>query len=286
MKGLRWLITGGTGSLGQEIARQILRDYEPRTVRIYSRGECLQQAMKHEFNSPLLRFLIGDIRDKGRLYRAMHKVDYVVHCAALKHVDICEYNPIEAVRTNIDGTINVINSAIDANVGKVIAISSDKAVNPINIYGATKLSMEKLLQTASVYGDNTKFACVRFGNFIGSRGSVIPALIDGERKGEVSVTDIRMTRWWIKTEEAAKFTLDCLFRMMDGEIYIPKMDEVCLKDIIQQHAPTAKWNVIGRRPGEKLNEVLYSEDEKEYIEERDTYYVIRRNLLEYAGSGL
>lgn len=274
MKELRWLITGGTGSLGQELARQILKNYEPRTVRIFSRGELAQHEMRQSFSDTRLRYLIGDVRDKDRLYRAMHKVDVVIHCAALKQVPACEYNPIEAFKTNVGGAINVIDCAIDAEVGKVIGISSDKAVVPINAYGVTKLGMEKLFIRASQYADETSFALARFGNFRGSRGSVIPQLIDEAKKGVITVTDIGMTRWWIPLEDAAKFVLKCVEMMEDGCIYIPRMEEVALVDILNEYAPHAKWNIVGRREGEKMKELLWAENEKP--EDKNGYWLIRR----------
>jgi len=277
MRDLTWLITGGAGSLGQELVQQILKISNPKAIRIFDNDEETVSLIRSEFPNPRLRFLIGDIRDKNRLQRAMNGVDMVIHCAALKHVDLCEYNPMEAVKTNILGSMNVIDCAIDNKVYKVIGISSDKASAPINLYGITKLAMERLFINASVYGETT-FCCVRFGNFIASSGSVIPKMIEGEQRGEIQVTDINMTRYWITLQNASAFILKFLTKSQNGEIFIPKMEEMCLKDIIQKYAPTAKWKVIGKRPGEKLTELLYAEEEKEYIEELDDYFMIRKRM--------
>jgi len=266
------LITGGSGSLGQAIARNALSRDDVRAVKIFSNDENQQVEMERAFpDAPRLRFLIGDVRDKERLRRAMHKVDFVIHAAALKHVSVCEFNPIEAVRTNVNGSVNVIDAAIDAGVGKVLAVSSDKAVHPINIYGATKLVMEKLFTQANVYGKG-KFSCVRFGNF-GGRGSVVPLIIKQSETGRVTITDRDMVRFWIDIKAAAQFTLDCMDYMNGGEIFIPKMSEEGMMDIVRRMAPEAEIEFIGRRKGEKLSEQLFNEDERP--DDKGNYYIVR-----------
>jgi len=273
------LISGGTGSFGQEFVKQALK-LNPERIRVLARGEYEMVEMKQGYErNDRLRFLIGDVRDKERLSRAMSGVDYVIHAAALKHIDLCEYNPTEAVKTNALGTINVIEAAIDNGVEKVMAISSDKAVHPINIYGATKLVMEKVFIRANAYS-KTKFSCCRFGNFYGSRGSVIPKMLEQAEEGEITVTHKDMARYFITLQEAALFTIDCMKKMEGGEIFIPKMPETKMVDIINRIAPDAEWNVIGKRPGEKLHELLFSEYEKEYVQEFDDYFVIKGTLEE------
>lgn len=212
LKNKNILITGGTGSFGKKFTETLLKEHSPKAIRIYSRGELLQVTMQEEFKDKRLRFFIGDVRDRERLYRAMNDVDIVVHAAALKQVPACEYNPIEAVKTNIDGSINVIDAAIDNNVEKVIAISTDKAVHPVNLYGATKMVAEKLFIQANSYtGENkTKFSCVRYGNVIGSRGSVIPLFKEQSKKGKITITDDRMTRFWITLEQGVRFVINSI----------------------------------------------------------------------------
>ncbi len=265
------LLTGGTGSFGQVFAEEALK-HNPEAIRVFSRGEYPQLEMQRHFNNSKLRFLIGDIRDRERVYRAMNGVDIVVHSAALKQVPTCEYNPIEAIRTNIDGSMNVIDAALDNGIDKVLAISSDKAVHPINLYGATKLVMEKLIIQANVYGD-TRFSCLRCGNFWGSRGSVIPLWQKQAEQGEIDITDGDMTRFWIELEDVAQFAINCLDRMEGGEIFIPRMREEMLTKTARGIAPDALIKVIGKRAGEKKHEALFAEGEG--YEEFDTYFVIR-----------
>lgn len=254
------VITGGTGSLGQELVEEIQR-HEPKAIRIISRNEYNQFQMDKRFQNPAIRYFIGDVREKERLVRAFHGADYVIHTAALKHISTCEYNPIEAVKTNIDGCINVIEACIDAKVPRCLFISSDKAVYPINLYGATKLVGEKLFIRGNVYG-RTKFGVVRFGNFYGSKGSVIEVWANQSKdNGEITVTDTSMTRYWITFEEATKFIVSCIERMEGGEIFIPIMPSVSLDEIIKQFAPDAKVKIVGKRMGEKLHEDLITEDE-------------------------
>lgn len=271
------LVTGGTGSFGQKFTEIALQEYNPKTLRIFSRGELLQQQMRQKFNDdPRLRFFIGDVRDRERVYRAMSGVDIVVHTAALKQVPTCEYNPIEAVRTNIDGAVNVVDAAIDNGVEKAIAISSDKAVYPVNLYGATKLVMERLFVQANVYtgGRETRFSCTRYGNVVGSRGSVIPLFLEQRKNGKITITDEKMTRFWITLEQGVRFVIDCINRMRGGEVFIPKIPSMKITDLADVIAPEAKREVIGIRPGEKVNEILLTEEEARHAREFDNYFAI------------
>jgi len=271
------LITGGTGSFGKKFTEIVLREHDPKAVRIFSRGEFLQLQMRQQFNDdPRLRFFIGDVRDRDRLYRAMDGVDIVVHAAALKQVPACEYNPIEAVKTNIDGAVNVINAAIDNEVEKVIAISTDKAVYPVNLYGATKLVAEKLFVQGNAYTGQhrTKFSVVRYGNVVGSRGSVIPLFLEQRRTGKITITDERMTRFWITLEQGVRFVISCIERMKGGEIFVPKIPSMRIVDLADVIAPGVEREIIGIRPGEKIHECLITEEEARHAREFDTYFVI------------
>ena len=274
------LITGGTGSFGRKFTKAVLRDYSPHRLIIFSRGELKQHEMRQLFpdtnNSPM-RYFIGDVRDKERLYRAFHDVDIVVHAAALKQVPACEYNPFEAVLTNIIGAKNVIDVAIDQGVKKVIAISTDKAVNPINLYGATKLCSEKMFVQANAYSGarGTKFSVSRYGNVIGSRGSVIPLFLSQKVGGRITITDPRMTRFWITLEQGVRFVIRCIDLMHGGEIFVPKIASASLTDLAKAIAPGCEVDYIGIRPGEKLHEVLISQDEARHSLELDDIYVIK-----------
>ena len=271
------LLTGGTGSFGKKFTEILLREHNPESVRIYSRGELLQMEMQNRFgDDPRLRFLIGDVRDRDRLYRAARGVDIIVHAAALKHVPACEYNPIEAVRTNIDGSVNVIDAAIDNSVEKIIAISTDKAVHPVNLYGATKMVAEKLFTQGNAYTgwENTGFSCVRYGNVIGSRGSVIPLFKEQRKNGVITITDERMTRFWITLEQGVRFVMDCIACMKGGEIFVPKIPSMKVIDLAQIIAPDAEMKVIGIRSGEKLHEILLTEDEARHTVEFDNYFIV------------
>jgi len=271
------LITGGTGSFGQKFTEIALREYNPKVIRIFSRGELLQWEMRQRFNNdPRLRFFIGDVRDRERLYRAMSGVDIVIHAAALKQVPTCEYNPIEAVRTNINGAINVIDAAIDNGIERAIAISSDKAVHPINLYGATKLVMERLFAQANVYtGERkTRFSCVRYGNVVGSRGSVVPLFLEQRENGKITITDERMTRFWITLEQGVRFVIDCLGKIHGGEVFVPKIPSMKVTDLADVIAPKAEKEIIGIRPGEKVNEILLTEEEALHTKEFADYFVI------------
>jgi UDP-N-acetylglucosamine 4,6-dehydratase len=271
------LLTGGTGSFGQKFTEVVLRENNPKAIRIFSRGELLQHEMRFKFNDDeRLRFFIGDVRDRDRLYRAMNGVDVVVHAAALKQVPTAEYNPIEAVRTNIDGAINLIDTAIDNGVETIMAISTDKAVHPVNLYGATKLVMERLLIQANVYtgGRESKFSCVRYGNIVGSRGSVIPLFLEQRKGDKITITDEQMTRFWITLEQGVRFVIDCISLMYGGEVFIPKIPSMRTTDLADVIAPKAEREVIGIRPGEKVNEILLTEEEARHAWEFDKFFII------------
>jgi UDP-N-acetylglucosamine 4,6-dehydratase (inverting) len=275
--GKTWLVTGGTGSFGKKFTETVLREHSPKAIRIFSRGELLQLQMRQLFDDdPRLRFFIGDVRDKGRLSRAMNGVDIVVHAAALKQVPACEYNPIEAIRTNIDGATNVIDAAIDNKVEKVMAISTDKAVHPINLYGATKLVAEKLFAQGNTYAGKggTRFSVVRYGNVVGSRGSVIPLFLKQRENGKITITDARMTRFWITLEQGVRFVIDCIDQMQGGEVFVPKIPSMKLMDLADAIAPGAQKEITGIRPGEKINEVLLTEEEACHAREFEDHFVI------------
>ena len=267
------MVTGGTGSFGQEFT-QIALQHNPEVIRIFSRGEHLQQEMERRFNDNRLRFFIGDIRDKDRLWRAMDGVDIVIHAAALKCVPVAEYNPREAILTNINGTLNVVDTAIDRGVGKVIGISSDKAVHPVNLYGATKACMEKLFVQANVYTSGTRFSCVRYGNVVASKGSVILLWREQRKTGELEITDERMTRFWIPLEQGVDFVISCIEAMVGGEVFIPKIPSMRITDLAEVIAPECQKRITGIRPGEKLHEVLLTEEESKHTREFENYFVI------------
>ncbi|VAV85571.1 UDP-N-acetylglucosamine 4,6-dehydratase (inverting) [hydrothermal vent metagenome] len=278
LKGSTILITGGTGSLGQKLTEIILDSYEPKRLIILSRDELKQYEMCRRFNEhPALRFFIGDVRDRDRLYRAFDGVDYVIHAAALKQVPAAEYNPFEAIKTNVFGAKNVIDVSVDWGVKKVVALSTDKAANPINLYGATKLCSDKLFISGNTYAGSkpTRFAVVRYGNVVGSRGSVIPYFLQSRKSGVVTVTDKRMTRFWITLEQGAQMVLDSFDRMKGGEIFVPKIPSTGIMDVVEAIAPDCKVKFIGIRPGEKLHEVLISEDDGRLTLEYDDYFVIQ-----------
>jgi UDP-N-acetylglucosamine 4,6-dehydratase (inverting) len=237
--------------------------------------------MRQKFNNDKrLRFFIGDVRDRDRLHRAMTDADIVVHAAALKQVPTCEYNPIEAVRTNIDGAANIIDAAIDDGVGRVMAISTDKAVQPINLYGATKLVGEKLFMQGNAYagGRETRFSCVRYGNVVGSRGSVIPLFLEQRNSGTITITDERMTRFWITLEQGVRFVIDCIGRMQGGEVFVPKIPSMKVINLADVIAPQAKREITGMRPGEKVHEILITEEEATHSQEFKDHYVIEPEL--------
>lgn len=270
------LLTGGTGSFGKKFTEIALKQLHPRKLIIFSRDELKQFEMQRQFRDERLRFFIGDVRDSERLHRAMHDVDIIVHAAALKQVPACEYNPIEAVKTNIHGAENIINAALDAGVQKVLALSTDKAVNPVNLYGATKLVAEKLFVQANSYrGDGpTRFSCVRYGNVVGSRGSVVPVFLEQRKHGKLTVTDERMTRFWLTLEQGVRFVIRCIEEMKGGEVFVPKIPSTSIMDLVQAIAPDCSIEFVGIRPGEKLHEVLISEDESRQTIDLGDMYVI------------
>lgn len=272
------LVTGGTGSFGKHFCHYLLDRLNPKAIRIYSRDELKQHEMRMEFNDDeRLRFLIGDVRDGDRLRRAMEGVDMVVHAAALKQVPACEYNPFEAVKTNIHGAQNVIDASIDTGIKKVIALSTDKAVNPVNLYGATKLCSDKLFIQGNAYvGEHrhTRFACVRYGNVIGSRGSVIPVFLKQKSSGRITITDGRMTRFWITLDQAVELVLKGFRYMEGGEIFVPRIPSMRIMDLAQAIAPECEVDYIGIRDGEKLHEALTGEDEGRSTYRYKDFYVI------------
>jgi UDP-N-acetylglucosamine 4,6-dehydratase len=269
------LLTGGTGSFGQNFVKYILKNQRPKSVRIFSRDELKQHDMRQQFEDDTLRFFIGDVRDKERLHRAMHGVDFVIHAAALKQVPSCEYNPFEAVKTNIIGSENVINAAIDCRVGKVLALSTDKAVSPVNLYGATKLCAEKMfVQSNSYTGGSTKNSCVRYGNVIGSRGSVVPLFKKQKEEGVLTLTDKRMTRFWITYEQAIGLVIKSLENMVGGEIFVPKIPSMRILELAKAIGPECELRETGIRPGEKIHEVLITQGEARNTYEFDEYYLV------------
>ena len=274
------LITGGTGSFGKKCTEIILKKYKPKKLIIFSRDELKQFEMSQQFSDSkfdCIRFFIGDVRDKERLYRAFNKVDYIIHAAALKQVPTAEYNPFEAIKTNILGAENIINVAIDKGVKKVIALSTDKAANPINLYGATKLCSDKLFIAGNSYvgREDTIFSVVRYGNVVGSRGSVIPFFLKQRETGVLPITDPRMTRFWITIEQGVNFVLDCLKRMVGGELFVPKIPSMNIMDLAKAIAPECKTKIIGIRPGEKLHEVMVPRDEARITLEFDKFFIIQ-----------
>lgn len=273
------LVTGGTGSFGKKFTERVFNNYKPKKLIILSRDEFKQYEMAKTFPDTKypIRYFLGDIRDKDRLFRAFEGVDYVVHAAALKQVPALEYNPTEAVKTNIVGADNIVDAAIDAGVKKVIALSTDKAVNPINLYGATKLVAEKIFIAANAYaGGRVKFAVVRYGNVVGSRGSVIPLFLKFKEQGiqEIPITDIRMTRFWITLEQGVDLVLTALQESEGGEIFVPKIPSMRIIDVAKAINPDCKFRIVGIRPGEKIHESLISEDELRATKVLDGVYVI------------
>ena len=275
------LVTGGTGSFGRACIRILLDEYRPAKVIVFSRDELKQHEMREAgFDQANLRYFIGDVRDLGRLKRAMDGVDVVIHAAALKQVPACEYNPMEAIKTNILGTANVVEAALEAGISKVLALSTDKAVSPVNLYGATKLAAEKLTVQSNAYsGDRpARFSCVRYGNVIGSRGSVVPIFLRQRQNGKLSITDKRMTRFWLSLDQGVRFVLHCIEVMQGGEVFVPKLPSTSLLDLAKAIAPQAQLEEVGIRPGEKLHEVLISEDEARTTVELKNMYVIQPAL--------
>ncbi|ARU50038.1 UDP-N-acetylglucosamine 4,6-dehydratase (inverting) [Sulfurospirillum diekertiae] len=277
------LITGGTGSFGKKYTEILLKNYKPNKIIIYSRDELKQYEMAQQFTDPCMRFFIGDVRDVDRLKNAMYGVNYVIHAAALKHVPIAEYNPMECIKTNINGAGNVIDAALECGVEKVIALSTDKAANPINLYGATKLASDKLFVAANnIRGARrTEFAVVRYGNVVGSRGSVVPFFkkLMAEGAKELPITEAEMTRFWITLEQGVNFVLKNFQRMQGGEIFIPKIASMKMVDLAKSMAPHLGVKIIGIRPGEKMHEVMVPKDDSHLTLEFHDHYVIQPSIL-------
>jgi UDP-N-acetylglucosamine 4,6-dehydratase len=275
------LVTGGTGSFGKRLVQTLLDRTRVRRVVIFSRDELKQfELQQHHAGEPRLRYFIGDVRDRERLFRAFHGVDYVVHAAALKQVPAAEYNPFEAVKTNIHGAQNVIEAAIDQGVQRVVALSTDKACSPVNLYGATKLVSDKLFVAGNAYaaGTQTRFSVVRYGNVVGSRGSVVPFFQQMAGTGELPITDERMTRFWITLEQGVQFVMDSLERMHGGELFVPKIPSMRVVDLAKAIAPTATLKVVGIRPGEKLHEEMISAADSRRTVDMGSYFVIQPEM--------
>ena len=286
------LVTGGTGSFGHKFVETMLASHRPRKLIVFSRDELKQHDMRDRFpddsGSPI-RYFIGDVRDRDRLYRALDGVDVVVHAAALKQVPAAEYNPLEFIKTNVLGAANVIDAAIDRNVKKVIALSTDKAANPINLYGATKLCSDKLFIAANSYSGphQTRFSVVRYGNVVGSRGSVVPFFLKMRKTGVLPITDPRMTRFWITLEQGVNFVVSRLGKMQGGELFVPKIPSMNIMDLARAMGPECKTEIVGIRPGEKLHEVMVSEDDARHtVEYEDSYLILppfhERDCADYA----
>lgn len=273
------LVTGGTGSFGKKFLEIILRKHKPKKVIVFSRDELKQHEMRQRFpdgpDTPV-RYFVGDVRDRDRLHRAFDGVDIVIHAAALKQVPACEYNPLEAIKTNVLGAANVIDAAIDCNVEKVVALSTDKAANPINLYGATKLCSDKLFVAANSYSGfrGTHFSVVRYGNVVGSRGSVVPFFLKMKEKGRIPITDPRMTRFWLTLEQGVEFVIDSLERMKGGEIFVPKIPSMKILDLARAIAPECPTEIVGIRAGEKLHEVMVPEDDARHTVSYPQHFAI------------
>jgi len=276
LDGAAILVTGGTGSFGQAFVKRILDRYRPARLVVYSRDELKQFEMQQKFSADSLRYFIGDVRDGERLNRALNGIDIVIHAAALKQVPAAEYNPIECIKTNVIGAENVINASIDQKVTKVIALSTDKAVNPINLYGATKLCADKLFVAGNHLAGKagTRFSVVRYGNVIGSRGSVVPFFRERAKSGKLPITDPRMTRFWIKLEDGAIFVERCLQLMRGGEIFVPKIPSMRITDLASAIDTHCEQETVGIRPGEKLHELLLTRDDaRQTLEFKDLYVI-------------
>lgn len=280
LDGKRILITGGTGSFGKACAKRLLTMHSPAKVIIFSRDEFKQWEMAKKFEEidkqQKLRFFLGDVRDAERLHRAFHGVDFVIHAAALKQVPAAEYNPTECIKTNVDGAQNVINAAADRGVKKLVALSTDKACNPVNLYGATKLCSDKLFVAANglFSSDETRFSVVRYGNVVGSRGSVIPHFLQQRATGCLTITDPRMTRFWITLAQGVDFVLNCFSRMIGGEIFVPKLPSMNILDLAKSICPDCEITIVGIRPGEKIHEIMVSRDDARNTREFSDSYII------------
>ncbi len=293
--GLSILVSGGTGSFGRAFIKQLLSSYQPKRLVVFSRDELKQYEMQQEFNAPCMRYFIGDVRDSDRVHQALRGIDLVVHAAALKHVPAAEYNPTECIRTNVSGAENIINAALANGVQKVVALSTDKASSPVNLYGATKLLSDKLFVAANnITGDHqTRFAVVRYGNVVGSRGSVLPffrkLIAEGAR--ELPITDPRMTRFWITLDEGVDFVMRSFERMHGGELFVPKIPSARITDLAEALAPGMPHKQVGIRPGEKLHEMMISRDDSTHTFEFTRHFVIAPSITfntqyDYARDGL
>jgi UDP-N-acetylglucosamine 4,6-dehydratase/5-epimerase len=270
------LVTGGTGSFGSRFVEVALAEGRPRKVIVFSRDELKQFEMSQRVTDDRVRFFLGDVRDSERLHRAFHGVDIVIHAAALKQIPASEYNPFEAVKTNVLGAQNVITAALDCGVETVIALSTDKAANPINLYGATKLCSDKLFVAGNAYagGEKTRFSVVRYGNVVGSRGSVVPYFLRRRVEGKLPITDPRMTRFWITLDQGVRFVMDCLGRMHGGELFVPKIPSMRVVDLAKAIAPECSLEIVGIRPGEKLHELMIGEDDARRGVDAGAYYIL------------
>ncbi|MCP4595902.1 UDP-N-acetylglucosamine 4,6-dehydratase (inverting) [Neptuniibacter sp.] len=281
------LITGGTGSFGKQYTKTLLERYRPKKIIIYSRDELKQFEMQQYFDAPCMRYFIGDVRDKDRLQQAMQGIDYVIHAAALKQVPAAEYNPMECIKTNIHGAENVIKAALSNNVDKVIALSTDKAANPVNLYGATKLASDKLFIAGNniAGGHRTRFSVVRYGNVVGSRGSVVPFFrkLINDGCDALPITHLEMTRFWITLQEGVDFVLKNLERMQGGETFIPKIPSIRITDLANAMAPSLPLKDIGIRPGEKLHEIMLPSDDSYHSVEFHDHYVITPTIRFFSG---
>lgn len=271
------LVTGATGSFGKRFVRSVLDRHDPKRLVIFSRDELKQFEMQQVYRDDRLRFVLGDVRDKERLYHALDGIDVVVHAAAMKQVPASEHNPMEAIRTNVMGAGNVISACIDQGVERVIALSTDKAANPANLYGATKLCSDKLFVAANVLAEpqRTRFSVVRYGNVIGSRGSVIPFFMQRRASGVLPITDPRMTRFWITLDQGVQFVVGCLERMRGGEVFVPKIPSMNIMDVAKAVAPECRTEIVGIRPGEKLHEIMITPDDAYNTSEYADHYVIQ-----------
>ncbi|MEA2461618.1 MAG: UDP-N-acetylglucosamine 4,6-dehydratase/5-epimerase [Actinomycetota bacterium] len=276
VEGKTVLLTGGTGSFGRAFINHVLSNTKDCVIRVFSRDELKQSELREELGDDRLRYMLGDVRDRRRLLRAAQGVDVIVHAAAMKQVPACEYNPFEAVQTNVIGAENIVDAAIDAGVPKVVALSTDKAVNPVNLYGATKLCAEKIVVQGNAYAANqpTSFSCVRYGNVAGSRGSVIPLFKRQREAGELTITDERMTRFWITLEQSVGLVLHALAEARGGEVFVPKIPSVKITDLAEAMAPGVPTKIVGIRPGEKLHESLITVDESRHTVATEDNYVV------------
>ncbi|MBI4843594.1 MAG: UDP-N-acetylglucosamine 4,6-dehydratase (inverting) [Nitrospirae bacterium] len=288
LNGKSILITGGTGSFGKKCTEIILKRYKPDRLIILSRDELKQFEMSQVFSEkehPCLRYFLGDVRDKDRLYRAFDRVDYVIHAAALKQVPAAERNPFEVIKTNILGAENIINAAIDRGVKRVVALSTDKAANPINLYGATKLCSDKLFIAGNSYSGyhGTRFSVVRYGNVVGSRGSVIPFFKEIQKTGRIPITHPDMTRFWITLEQGVDFVLKCLSMTIGGELFVPKIPSMKIVDLARAIAPECTHEIAGIRPGEKIHEVMITEDDARHTLEFDDFFIVEPEFTWWSG---